>query len=70
MLQNDGEINFLEVHVLDNDDNSVINIWSLVKPISQGSQDSWKQGFVQIVDAEGEKEYQVCTLCKSIKQYK
>ena len=70
MLQNDGEIDYFEVHVLNNDDKSVINIWSLVKPVSQASQDPWKQGFVQIVNAEGEKEYQVCTLYKSVKQYK
>ena len=54
-FQNDGEVNSFEVHVLNNDNKAIQNVWVLVNPANQ---DEWVQGKVEIVPG-GEKEYQV-----------
>ena len=53
-LQNEGEIDSFEVHVLDNDNNQATNVWALVNPKTIG----WSQGRVK-VDSDGDKEFQV-----------
>ena len=55
IFQNDGEINSFEVHVLDNDNNQVVNVWALPKPATQAE---WTQGRVE-VSSNGDKEYEV-----------
>ena len=57
-FQNGGEVNSFEVHVLDNDNNTAVNIWALPTPTDQTE---WNEGRVE-VSSNGEKEYQVTLL--------
>ena len=54
IFQNDGEINSFEVHVLNNDNGQITNMWALIKPPTV----EWSVGRVEI-SSNGEKEYQV-----------
>ena len=65
--QNDGEVKFLEVHVVDNDDNSITNVWSLSAASSWAPVlGSWQEGRVKINPEHEEKEYQV--ICEQVVQ--
>ena len=57
VLQNEGEIDFFTVNVLDNDNGEAKNVWSLPSPKTEG-EGLWSQGRVQI-SSDGDKEYQV-----------
>ena len=57
ILQNDGEIEYFTVNVLDNDNGKAKNVWSLPSPNIQ-DKGLWRQGRVQI-SSDGDKEYQV-----------
>ena len=56
-LQNEGEINYFTVNVVDNDNNQAVNVWSLDSPTTR----DWAEGRVE-VSSNGEKEYQVCII--------
>ena len=60
ILQNDGEIEYFTVNVLDNDNGKAKNVWSLPSPNIQ-DKGLWRQGRVQI-SSDGDKEYQVRSL--------
>ena len=60
ILQNDGEIEYFTVNVLDNDNGKAENVWSLPSPNIQ-DKGLWREGRVQI-SSNGDKEYQVRTL--------
>ena len=53
-FQNEGEINYFTVNVVDNDNNKATNVWSLPSPATH----DWAEGRVE-VSSNGEKEYQV-----------
>ena len=60
ILQNDGEIEYFTINVLDNDNGKAKNVWSLPSPNIQ-DKGLWRQGRVQI-SCDGDKEYQVRSL--------
>ena len=57
-VQNEGEVNTFEVHVLNNNNNKATNIWALPNPKTT----DWHEGRVEVLSEEGEKEYQVNAL--------
>ena len=54
--QNEGEIDFFDVRVKNNADNTHKTVWSLVNP---SLEEGWIIGRVKIQDVPGEPEYQV-----------
>ena len=56
-IQNEGEIDSFEVHVLDNGNNQATNVWALVNPKTIG----WSQGRVKVdlYYIDGDREFQV-----------
>ena len=58
-FQNEGEINFFDVRVKNNGDDSHKTIWSLQNPhTTESLEEGWIIGRVQFLDM-GEPEYQV-----------
>ena len=54
-IKNEGEIDYFDVRVVGNDDNSVETVWSLLNP---SLEEGWIIGRVEITPY-GEKEYKV-----------